>query len=77
MLSIWCAASVTRTMRDTRISPKEKIAFFREKANALHVELGRPEGLSQAPEQAGARRSDGREPEKWTADTDVGEAKNE
>ena len=25
------------------MSPEEKIAFFREKARALHAELGRPE----------------------------------
>jgi hypothetical protein len=27
------------------LSPQEKFAFFREKASALHAELGRPEEL--------------------------------
>jgi hypothetical protein len=31
------------------LSPKEKIMFFREKARALHAELGRHEELPQEP----------------------------
>ena len=29
------------------LSPKEKVMFFREKARALHAELGRPEEIPQ------------------------------
>jgi hypothetical protein len=31
------------------LSPKERIAFFREKARALHAALGRPEELPRDP----------------------------
>jgi hypothetical protein len=31
------------------LTPAEKIKFFREKARALHSELGRPEDLPQDP----------------------------
>jgi hypothetical protein len=34
------------------LSPKEKIMFFREKANAFHAELGRPEELLLNPAPA-------------------------
>lgn len=40
---------MVRSIRDAHyekvkdLSPQEKIAFFREKARALHAELGRPE----------------------------------
>jgi hypothetical protein len=43
------AVEMVRTIRDAHyeklkdLSPQEKIAFFREKARALHAALGRPE----------------------------------
>ena len=45
------AVEMVRGIRDAHyeklkdLSPQEKIAFFREKARALHAELGRPEAL--------------------------------
>jgi hypothetical protein len=45
------AVEMVRSIRDAHyerlkdLSPQEKIAFFREKARALHAGLGRPEGL--------------------------------
>ena len=51
------AVEMVRRIRDAHyerlkdLSPQEKIAFFREKARALHADLGKPEGLldSTAP----------------------------
>jgi hypothetical protein len=49
------AVEMVRTIRDAHheklknSSPQEKIAFFREKAGALHAELGRPEKFLQIP----------------------------
>jgi hypothetical protein len=43
------AVEMVRSIRDAHyerlkgLSPQEKIAFFREKARALHTDLGRPE----------------------------------
>jgi hypothetical protein len=34
------------------LSPEEKIRFFREKARALHAELGEPEEFPQNPTSA-------------------------
>ena len=45
------AVDMVRSIRDAHYeklkgsSPQEKIAFFREKARALHTDLGRPEQL--------------------------------
>jgi hypothetical protein len=45
------AVEMVRSIRDAHyeklkgLSPQEKIAFFREKARALHTDLGRPEEL--------------------------------
>jgi hypothetical protein len=45
------AVEMVRSIRDAHyeklkgFSPQEKIAFFREKARALHTDLGRPEEL--------------------------------
>jgi hypothetical protein len=47
------AVDMVRRIRDAHYerlkgsTPQEKIAFFREKARALHAELGRPEELLQ------------------------------
>jgi hypothetical protein len=49
------AVEMVRNIREAHyarlkgLSPKEKIMFFREKARALHAELGRPEELPQVP----------------------------
>jgi hypothetical protein len=51
------AVEMVRRIRDAHYerlkdrSPQEKIVFFREKARALHADLGRPEELldSSAP----------------------------
>jgi hypothetical protein len=49
------AVEMVRSIREAHyaklkgLSPKEKIMFFREKARALHAELGRPEELPQNP----------------------------
>jgi len=51
------AVEMVRRIRDAHyerlkdLSPQEKIAFFREKARALHADLGKPEELldSSAP----------------------------
>ncbi|HLY79271.1 MAG TPA: hypothetical protein VKQ70_07850 [Caulobacteraceae bacterium] len=53
------AVEMVRRIRDAHyerqkdLSPQEKIAFFREKARALHADLGRPEeslgGSAPAP----------------------------
>jgi hypothetical protein len=51
------AVELVRRIRDAHyerlkeLSPQEKIAFFREKARALHADLGRPEEFldSSAP----------------------------
>jgi hypothetical protein len=51
------AIEMVRRIRDAHyeklkdLSPREKIAFFREKARALHADLGSPEELldSSAP----------------------------
>jgi hypothetical protein len=53
------AVEMVRRIRDAHyerlkdLSPQEKIAFFREKARALHAALGRPEefldGSAPAP----------------------------
>ena len=46
------AVEMVRNIREAHyarlkdLSPKEKIMFFREKARALHAELGRPEEAS-------------------------------
>jgi len=53
------AVEMVRSIRDAHYeklkdsSPQEKIAFFREKARNLYVELGRPERLpdNSAPAQ--------------------------
>ena len=43
------AVEMVRSIRDAHyerlkdLSPQERIAFFREKARALHADLGRPE----------------------------------
>ncbi|HXO18493.1 MAG TPA: hypothetical protein VOA87_01060 [Thermoanaerobaculia bacterium] len=58
------AVEMVRRIRDAHYaqlkdsSPEEKIAFFREKARALHAELGRPEVVldKPAPEQTRKRR---------------------
>jgi hypothetical protein len=59
------AVEMVRSIRDAHyerlkgLSPQEKIAFFREKARALHADLGRPEELldnSVPPPGARARR---------------------
>jgi hypothetical protein len=45
------AVEMVRSIRDAHyenlkgLSSQEKIAFFREKARALHADLGKPEGL--------------------------------
>jgi hypothetical protein len=45
------AVEMVRSIRDAHyeklkgLSPQDKIAFFREKARALHTDLGRPEEL--------------------------------
>jgi hypothetical protein len=52
------AVEMVRSIRDAHyerlkdLSPQEKIAFFREKARALHAELGRPEDLLNNPAPA-------------------------
>jgi hypothetical protein len=49
------AVEMVRSIRDAhyqtleRLTPQERIAFYREKARALHVELGKPEALLQDP----------------------------
>jgi hypothetical protein len=49
------AVAMVRAIRDAHyeklkdLSPQEKIAFFREKARALHAALGRPEEHRQTP----------------------------
>lgn len=54
------AVEMVRNIREAHyaklkdLSPQEKIAFFREKAAALHAELGRPEEL---PHSAPAQRT--------------------
>jgi hypothetical protein len=48
------AVEMVRNIREAHyarlkgLSPKEKIMFFREKARALHAELGRPGELLQS-----------------------------
>lgn len=57
------AVEMVRRIRDAHyerlkdLSPQEKIAFFREKARALHADLRRPEEFldSSAPAPGGAR----------------------
>jgi hypothetical protein len=50
------AVEMVRSIREAHyasvkdLSPKEKIAFFREKACALHAELGKPEELLRSSE---------------------------
>ena len=50
------AVEMVRRIRDAHheqtkdLSVKDKITFFREKARALHAELGIPEKLPSAPE---------------------------
>ena len=52
------AVEMVRSIRDAHyeklkgLSPQEKIAFFREKARALHTDLGRPEELLDNSAQA-------------------------
>jgi hypothetical protein len=52
------AVDMVRRIRDAHYerlkdsTVQEKIAFFREKARALHAELGRPEELLQRPTPA-------------------------
>ncbi|HEX9671629.1 MAG TPA: hypothetical protein VGC93_19325 [Thermoanaerobaculia bacterium] len=52
------AVELVRSIREAHyaslkdLSPKEKIAFFREKARALHAELGRPGEQPDAPAPA-------------------------
>jgi len=49
------AVEMVRSIRDAHyevlkdLTPQERVAFYREKARALHDELGRPEELLQAP----------------------------
>ena len=49
------AVEMVRNIREAHyaklkgLSPKEKIMFFREKARALHAELGRIDELPQRP----------------------------
>ena len=49
------AVEMVRNIRDEHharlqdASPQEKIAFFREKARALHAELGVPDEQAAAP----------------------------
>jgi hypothetical protein len=50
------AVAMVRSIREAHyarikdLSPEEKIRFFREKARALHAELGRLDELPQNPE---------------------------
>ncbi len=52
------AVEMVRRIRESHyeevkdLSPEEQIAFFREKARALHAELGRPEEPPQNPAPA-------------------------
>jgi hypothetical protein len=52
------AVELVRSIRDAHyerlkdLSPQEKIAFFRDKARALHTDLGRPEELLDDSAQA-------------------------
>jgi hypothetical protein len=56
------AVEMTRRIRDdyyaelTGKTPEERIAFYREKARALHAELGRPEELPYSLEPGSVRR---------------------
>lgn len=56
------AVEMVRSIRDAHyektkeLSTEEKIAFFREKARALHAELGIPEELPSAAEPEGKVR---------------------
>ncbi len=58
------AVEMVRGIRDAHyeklkdLSPQEKIAFFREKARTLYIELGRPEELlaDSAPAPAAKTR---------------------
>ena len=55
------AVAMVRSIREAHyakikdLSSEEKIRFFREKARALHAELGEPEELSQNPAHTAAR----------------------
>lgn len=57
------AVEMVRSIREAHheklkdLSPQEKIAFFREKARALHAELGRPEELLEDPAPTTDNRS--------------------
>ena len=56
------AVDMVRSIREAHyakikdLSPEEKIRFFREKARALHSELGKPAELSQNQTPAAARQ---------------------
>jgi hypothetical protein len=55
------AVEMVRSIREAHyvrikdLSPKEKIRFFREKARALHSELGTPEELPESHAPTAAR----------------------
>jgi hypothetical protein len=57
------AVEMVRTIREAHyekikgLSPQDKIAFFRDKARALHTELGRPEEIPRNPASARRMRS--------------------
>lgn len=57
------AVEMVRGIRDAHyetlkdLSPQEKIVFFREKARALHTELGRPEKSLDDPASASASKA--------------------
>ena len=57
------AVDMVRGIRDAHheklkdLPPEEKIAFFREKARALHAELGRPEKSLDDPASASASKA--------------------
>jgi hypothetical protein len=58
------AVEMVRRIRDAHyerlkdLSPQEKIAFFREKARALHADLRRPEESLDSSAPAQAERGD-------------------
>ena len=57
------AVELVRSIREAHyaslkdLTPSEKIAFFREKARALHAELGRPGELPDASAPAADRQA--------------------
>jgi hypothetical protein len=59
------AVEMVRSIREAHyarvkdLSPEGKITFFREKARALHAELGRPEELPINPRPYRARKNSG------------------